>query len=160
MLKSIFGGRLSRIGYACVAIPLVLLLEAAPFILRQATPFFRQVFNVSLADMGLYIIVLSLCIYILPLFTLIVVSIKRLHDMALTGWLALPLSFKLGVGFAIGMVQGQAILNETAVDETTQLVLTWLSRGVYIYGLVLVLALVLVPGRRQPSAPAAPSAVF
>lgn len=159
MLKSIFGVRLSRVSYACVAIPLVLLQEASPFILRQAMPIFARVFNIALEDAGLYIIALNLCIYILPLFALIIVSIKRLRDLALTGWLALPLSFKLVVGFAIGMVQSQAIVNGMPVDETTQLVLTWLSRGVYIYGYVLVIALVLVPS--SPSrVRAAASAAF
>lgn len=73
--------------------------------------------------------------------------------------LALPLSFKLFVGFVIGMLQSQAILSGTSVDETTQLVLTWLSRGVYIYGHVLVLALLILPGRRS-TAQATASAAF
>lgn len=141
----LFGGRLSRIPYALIAVPVLVLQYVTPLIFNFAPVLFEQILHASLLDIGGYQIAMSVIVVLLPALILVIASIKRLRDIRLTTWLVLPLVLKLLMAPMSGFVSG---------------VLIWLWQGAYAYSLLLVLALLVVPGRHPRPEERAPSAAF
>lgn len=148
MWAFLFDGRLSRIPYALIALPLSLVQYLTPVVSMYAPMFFDKVFDADLVSFPRYAIALSFALDLLVL-VLVVVSAKRLRDIGLTGWLALPILLKLVLGLVVGFLKTQAIADGTVVDPGTQQALTWALHGLYYYGYALALFLMIVPGRRR-----------
>jgi hypothetical protein len=152
-MKSLFGGRLTRGAYAGIAVPIIVVQLAMPFITRWAPLLFANVFHATLANFGTYFLAMTAVLGLLPL-VLFVASVKRLRDIGWSGWLAFPVLLKFCLGYAaifLALYLGFMILGEAS--------LKWLSVGTYWYVFVLVLLLLFIPSRKLPVT-AEPAAAF
>jgi uncharacterized membrane protein YhaH (DUF805 family) len=157
---SIFGGTMSRAAYAWVALPTVFLSYFGGRYVAEFVPLvFARLFAVTLANIGIWMAGFFAVLYLLVI-VLAIVSAKRLRDIGATGWLALPLLLRQVLAFIVGLQQSQAVLHGATTVPAAEPVVIWLFRGLYVYGLVLVLVLLIVPGRRKPAAPAETAAAF
>ena len=150
MWTFLFGGRLSRIPYALIALPLILVQYWSPVIVMYAPIFFDKLFNADLVSFPRYMIALSLFMDLLVV-GLAIVSAKRLRDIDVTGWLALPIVLTLVMDLAVGVLRTQVTANGTVMGMDAQPLLTWAFRGLYYFNLALALFLLIVPGRRLSS---------
>lgn len=159
MWAFLFSGRLARIPYALVALPLLVIQYLTPVISTYAPIFFDKVLDADLVSFHRYAIALSFALDVLVLI-LTIVSAKRLRDIGLTGWLALPILLKLLLGLAVGFLKTQAIADGTVVDSGTQQAMTWALHGLYYYGYALALFLLIMPGRSRPTKAMTPASVL
>ena len=140
-LKSIllFGGRLARLPYGLVALPILAIFECRYLIVYYWPVVFDR-FNAGLTSAGWLIVIYAL--YDLLLLPLLMVSFSRLRDIGLTGFLALPY---LLAPF-LKLASTWAWMHHASPGMT--LILDRAASGVHIYGLALAVLLLLVPGRK------------
>jgi uncharacterized membrane protein YhaH (DUF805 family) len=140
-------GRLSRVPYALMAVPLLLLRQFGHVLTSFAPLLFERVFHAGMTDVVLYSLIFFLLMDAL-LVVLMIVSVSRLHDIGLTGFLVLPYIFPVFIGFYVS----QSEIGHLVVSPAMKEIITWLSRGTYWYCLALALVMLFVPGRKPPVA--------
>ncbi|MFT4076516.1 MAG: hypothetical protein QM647_13405 [Asticcacaulis sp.] len=136
-------GRLTRLPYALVAVPMLAIFFCGRDIAYLA-PLVMLRLGGHLQDMGLLMpLFMALNLAILPVF---IASFNRLHDLGLTGWLALPVTAPLLFRFYVKwMMSGDGAL------QTNGLIMMWLYYGATWLTILIVVVLALVPGRKVPT---------
>ncbi len=142
---------MSRVAYAVIALPILLLFQAGS-LLSYYTPLVLGKLGADLTNFATWTILIFL-IYHLMVIPLILVSAMRLRDIGLggylAGFLALPYLVRHGVDVYVGWTKVQGSLPSVEVQH----IVSYLSAGAYIYGLVLALILLVIPGRMTPAEP-------
>jgi uncharacterized membrane protein YhaH (DUF805 family) len=152
-ILSIFSlkGRLTRLPYALIAVPILLIFAGSPFIANNLHILLQKLgVTLTLANVGIWLVSILLLIRLL-IVPLMIVTIRRLHDIGLTGFLALPYLINEGLKFYVAWTRSQTLLEGATPDPAFQQALTFLSMGAYYYGLVLAFALCLIPSRKKPA---------
>lgn len=157
-MKFLFGGTLSRVPYAWIAVPIVLLQLVMPLITTWAPLFFARAFHADLANFSTYMMALVAVLGLLPI-VLWVASIRRLRHVGLTVWLAFPILLRYAFGFVVGVLLVRSWQGGPSADPMVPLVLKSLLDGIYWYILILTGLLLLIPGR-QPPASSEPAAAL
>lgn len=145
-------GRSGRVVYGMVALPILLERHYQYAIAIQLEHLLAQ-FTTRIADIGwLFIPFLLMQLLIVPL---MIVSVRRLHDIGLTGYLALPYVLTTLVGLYFSFTKIALI----SPNEAVGVELLWLRGAAYYTGLLLAVLLLLMPGRRPLNVPD-PSSAF
>lgn len=162
MFKFLFGGRMARLPYAFVAIPISLILVNDAFVVFLAMKAWELVGNllntskISLAEL----FSAMLFVFTTLIVILVVASLKRLRDTGLTSWLAAPVLLRAVVLAVMAYLKYQASTYGTPISDVVHQGLGWASQGVRWYELALVFILLLVPGRHKPLVPAETASAF
>jgi uncharacterized membrane protein YhaH (DUF805 family) len=135
-------GRLARLPYVLVAVPMLTIFFCGPDAAYLA-PLVMLRLGGHLQDIGLLIpLFVALNLFILPVF---IVSFNRLHDLGLTGWLALPVIAPLPIRFCV-----EWMISAHDAFQTNGLILMWLYYGARWLAILMVVVLAVVPGRKAP----------
>lgn len=136
-------GRLTRLPYALVAVPMLAIFLCGRDIAYLAPLVILQLGG-HLQDVGLLIpLFVALNLTILPVF---IAGFNRLHDLGLTGWLALPVTAPLLIRFCV-----EWMMSGDDAFQTNGLIMMWLYYGATWIAILMVIMLALVPGRKAPT---------
>lgn len=162
MLKFLFGGRMSRLPYAFVAIPISAVLSNDGFLLFLAVKAWEPIgrlFNTSkigLADLFSVMAVVFTALILI----LVIAVVKRLSDAGWSNWLVVPVLLRPAVLVVMAYLKYEAAARGTPISDAVHQGLSWASQGLRWYELGLVLILLIVPGRRTPSSVTEPASAF
>lgn len=133
-------GRLTRLPYALVAVPMLAIYFSGRDIAYLA-PLVMLRLGGHLQDTGLLMpLFMALNLAILPVF---IASFSRLHDFGLTGWLALPVTAPLLIRLFVKWV-----MSGDDAFQTSGLIMMWLYYGATWLAILMVVVFALVPGRK------------
>lgn len=152
MWAFLLGGRLSRIAYAFMASPLLIVFANGNHASNAVSVlFFRMMIVPSIQLLATLLAAAMITVSLL----LTLISGKRLRDIGWTGWLAVPY---LLLGFIyIDLTRSAFTASKRILDYPY---IEYITTGLVFYGLALALVLLIVPGRRRSVARASPAAVF
>lgn len=135
-----FHGRLSRASFGWIALPILILLETRAAVEAMVW----QASGVDPTQMTPAIIVL--CIYALLLWPLLSVATERLHDVGMSGLLALPYVVPfLTRAFRIYWIDANHAPLPAGIAQTLSLITT----VSFLYGILLAVVLMVLPGKRE-----------
>jgi uncharacterized membrane protein YhaH (DUF805 family) len=150
-------GRLTRLPYVLVAVSILLVFAANPFIVRHLQILLQKLgVTLTLVNARTSVNIAKWLGLILPFSRLLIipfmiVTVRRLHDIGFSGFLALPYVINVGLEFYVAWAQSRTLLETTFPDSAVQQVAVYLSIGTYYYGLALAFALCLIPSRKKPA---------
>jgi uncharacterized membrane protein YhaH (DUF805 family) len=152
MWAFLFGGRLSRIPYALMALPLLAAFANGNHVSNAFSMlFFRMM---VLPSHQLLTSLLTATMIVVSL-VLTIISGKRLRDISWTGWRGLPY-LAPGIIYA-DLARSVFTASKRILDYPF---VEYITTGVVFYGLGLAFILLIVPGRRPSSTGTSPGAVF
>jgi uncharacterized membrane protein YhaH (DUF805 family) len=141
-----FKGRLSRLPYALVAVPILIGFANGAYVQSVLFSIF-QAMKVDLIDFGVWFTSILL-VFKLLIVPLLIVTIKRLHDIGLSGFLAISYPIHEGVKMYVGWSLANHNLGQPLPSQLVQQIITYISAGTFIYGLGLALVLCVLPSRK------------
>jgi uncharacterized membrane protein YhaH (DUF805 family) len=152
MWAFLFGGRLSRIPFALMALPFLVIFANGNYASNAVSMlFFRMMILPSIQSLTLLLATPMITISLL----LAIISGKRLRDFGWTGWLGAP--YLLQGLIYIDLTHSAFTGSKRILDYP---VVEYVTAGLVFYGLALALVLLIVPGQRRSAAGASPEAAF
>ena len=136
-------GRSGRVIYGMIALPVLLERHYNYVIVRQIETLFGHMTQ-SLAQFSTWLLFAFLLLQLLTV-PLVIVTVRRLHDIGLTGYLALPYLLTMLIGFYFSFTKIAMVIP----NDTIHVAMAWLRGAAYYCGLALAVALLFIPGRKR-----------